>query len=157
MRIPAGMIAAFGAVLITACAHTGVAKADRQRPLLEQRQHDLFAAVEARNADTLAGYFADDAVVHIANMPPIAGREAIRRLYDNMFRFMASSTAQPEMLRVSESGDLAYGTGSTANEFRGPDGPVRYDGKYVLVWRMVGGEWMVAHYGISANQPTEPR
>lgn len=48
---------------------------------LDQRQSESFAALEARDADTTAALFADEAVVHVANMPPIEGRSAIREFY----------------------------------------------------------------------------
>lgn len=50
------------------------------------------------------------------------------------------------------NGDLAYGVGRTVNEFRGEGGAVAYEGKYVLVWRRIGGEWRVVHYGVSSDQ-----
>jgi branched-chain amino acid transport system substrate-binding protein len=117
----------------------------------EKRQDEFLAAMAARDADRVAAMFADDAVLHIAGMPPIAGRAAIHRFYGNMFGFLSASSATPESLHVS--GDMAYGTGHSSNEFRGADGPVSYAGKYLLVWKREGSEWFIAAYSISSNQP----
>jgi ketosteroid isomerase-like protein len=155
MGTSAGVSAAFAIVLVTGCAHTRLASTDRDRVFLEHRQSDFFAAVAARDADGLAALFADAAVVHVANMPPIEGRDAIHRFYGNMFRFLSGSSATPETIQVSDSGDLAYGIGSVSNEFRGPEGRVEYAGKYVLVWRKIAGDWMVVLYSISSNQPSD--
>jgi ketosteroid isomerase-like protein len=72
-----------------------------------------------------------------------------------MFRFLAASAASPETAHVSSSGDLAYTTGSTSNRFRAADGTVEYAGKYILVWTRYGGDWQVALYAISRNEPAE--
>jgi ketosteroid isomerase-like protein len=105
----------------------------------------------------MAGLFADDAVLHVANMPPVQGRDAIRRFYGNLFGFLSASAATPETLHISAGGDMAYGVGSATNEFRGPQGPAVYAGKYFLVWRKVADEWMVVLYGVSSNQSDPER
>jgi ketosteroid isomerase-like protein len=163
------VIAVGAVILATACAHhpapadadapvapaAGVA-ADVERELASQ-QAAFFEAVAARDADRTSAFFADDALLHVANLPPIAGRDAIRRFYRRMFGFLAATASTPEALHVAAGGDVAYGTGSTSNEFRGAEGTARYAGKYVLVWRRVAGEWMVALYGLSSNQPETAR
>jgi ketosteroid isomerase-like protein len=139
------------ALLLAACADERPAGTEDGRELLEQRQAEFFQAGAERDADRMAELFAEDAVVQVANMPPIEGRDAIRELYGNMFGFLTRSEATPEALRISDGGDMAYGTGSTSNEFRGPEGPMRYSGKYLLVWRKLAGDWMVVAYSVSSN------
>lgn len=154
MHWPIGIVGACVGVLLAGSTHADPSSAGGQGVSLEQRQTAFFAAVTARDADKLALFFAEAAVVHVANMPPIEGRAAIRQFYGNMFRFLTGSIATPEKIDVSESGDLAYGIGRVTNEFDRPEGPVKYTGKYVLVWRRSGGDWMVVLYGVSSNQPT---
>jgi ketosteroid isomerase-like protein len=141
-------LVALALAVTAACANDRVDEAG----LLEQRQADFFAAVEARDADRVAELFSERGVVHVANMPPIEGRSAIREFYGNMFGFLTASEATPEATYLSEGGRMAYGVGSTENEFRGPDGPVAYLGKYLLVWEKVDDEWRVAAYSISGNE-----
>jgi ketosteroid isomerase-like protein len=147
--------AALMALLVTGCAGTPPGAIDPSRSLLLQREVQLFEAVAARDADRVAAHFAADSRLHVANMPPVEGREAIRRFYRNLFRFLAASAASPETAHVSASGDLAYTTGSTSNRFRAGDGTVEYAGKYVLVWTRHEGDWQVAVYAISGNEPAE--
>jgi ketosteroid isomerase-like protein len=161
IRLPAlrrllrlALIAPF--ILATACAHQRPDPAGT-RAALDARQAELFAAMADRDADRLAELFAHDAVLHVANMPPVEGQRAIREFYGNLFGFLAGSSATPGATYMSASGDMAYGTGSTTNEFRGPDGTVTYTGKYVLVWRREAGDWRVALYAISSDQPATNR
>jgi uncharacterized protein (TIGR02246 family) len=139
-------------VLVAACAQPRSVPGAFERDRLDQRQSEWFAAMAARDADALAALFSEGAVVHVANMPPVEGREAIRGFYERMFGFLAASRATPERTEVSASGDLAYSVGRSVNEFRGPGGAVEYVGKYVLVWERREGEWRVALYSISSNQ-----
>jgi uncharacterized protein (TIGR02246 family) len=143
-------------VLATGCAHHRPDPAGA-RAALDARQAELFAAMAARDADRVADLFADDAVLHVANMPPVEGQRAVRAFYGNLFGFLSGSTATPGASHVAASGDMAYGTGNTTNEFRSPDGTVTFTGKYVLVWRREAGDWRVALYAISSDQPATNR
>jgi ketosteroid isomerase-like protein len=151
------LVAALTALLATACAAYRPVPNDDHRELLDQRQEEFTAAVAARDADRTAELFAEDAVLHIANRAPIEGNRAIRQFYGNVFGFMSASRATPETTRLAEGGDMAYGIGRTSNEFRGPDGPVEYTGKYLLVWRKIAGDWRIVAYSLSSNQPEGER
>jgi hypothetical protein len=48
-------------------------------------------------------------------------------------------------------------SGGVANAFRGPQGPIEYAGKYLLVWRKLADDWVIVLYGISSNQPEAAR
>lgn len=124
---------------------------------IEKRQNEFFASVSARDADKTAEFFSETAVLQIANRPPVEGRDAIHRFYQNMFGFLAGSTAEAHSLRISENRDMAYGFGRTVNVFAGPNGTAEYEGKYVLIWEKIDGEWMITLYGISNNQPESTR
>jgi ketosteroid isomerase-like protein len=155
-RYSAGAVIACVALAAAACAHAP-RSAVAPDVALERRQSEFLAALAARDAERTAAFFADSAVMHVAGMPPIEGRSAIRQLYANLFGFMSASGATPEFMRVAAAGDMAYGTGSTTSEFRGPQGTVAYTGKYVLVWRRIAGAWQIVLYAISSNQPEAGR
>jgi ketosteroid isomerase-like protein len=135
-------------VLVSACAHTPAA----DRGGLQQRQESFLGALAAKELDSAVGHFAPDAVIHIANLPPVQGREAIGRLYGNIFRFLRASEYTPEVMRISRSGDLAYSSGGVTTVFDGERGPVEYPGKYLLVWEKRAGAWIVVAYSISNNR-----
>ncbi|MBB5016439.1 YybH family protein [Rehaibacterium terrae] len=151
------------ALLATACAARGphavadAARADQAQAQLLQRQTDFFAALSARDLDATLALFADDAVLHVAGMPPIAGREAIARFYGHLFGFLRESRASPTLLRIGAGGDLAYTGGGVVNEFASPQGGSAFTGKYLLVWtRGDGGEWRIAAYSVSSDS-SDPR
>jgi uncharacterized protein (TIGR02246 family) len=145
--------AALALLMISACAHRapalpGPAAAEQD---LRQRHAAFLEALSARDATQVASFFAEDAVLHIANMPPVQGRTAIASFYGNVFRFMTASQPTTQTVRVAASADLAYTAGSVTNAFQGEQGPVEYAGKYLLVWERRGGAWSVVVYSLSSN------
>ncbi len=150
------LVVAFVLTLGNGCAIQPVAgpeldpTAERQR--LEQRQGDFLAALSARDLEQVLAHFDEDALVHIANMPPFRGRDAIARLYGNVFRFLKSAEYRPDFIRISECAGMAYSAGSVTTVFIGQDGPVEYHGKFLLVWAKRNDEWLVTAYSISNNE-----
>jgi len=149
-------ILAFVLVLAAGCAHAGGAAA-RATALLDQRDAAFRAAAADRDTERLASFFTDDATLHVAGMPAIRGREAIGRFYENVHRFLASTSATPESHRIAASADLAYSTGSTRNEFRSPDGTASYTGKYATVWVWRDANWYVSLHSLSSDRSDPSR
>jgi ketosteroid isomerase-like protein len=145
------------ALLATACAHHRPALSETGRGSLELRQQAFVAALVTRDADALGAFFADDAVLHVAGMPAIEGRPAIRDFYRKMFGFLAGSAVSVDQVHLSSAGDMAYAVGRTTNEFRGSQGTVAYAGKFSLVWTHRAGEWVIALYSVSSDQPDPGR
>jgi ketosteroid isomerase-like protein len=156
MRVVGIVVVAATVALTAACAHRAPPD-NGDSGSVAQRQSGFFMALSSKDVDATVAFFADDAVLHVAGMPPIEGRTAIRQFYGNLFRFLSATTAAPETLHVSRSGDLAYSTGRASNEFQVADGLTAYSGKYVLVWTRDGGNWAIALYSVSSNQSDAAR
>jgi uncharacterized protein (TIGR02246 family) len=144
-------------LLAAACAHYRPALSETGPGALEIRQQAFVTALVARDAEALGALFAEDAVLHVAGMSPVEGRPAIRDFYRKMFGFLAGSAVVLDQAHVSSGGDMAYAIGQASNEFRGPQGPVAYAGKFSLVWRHRAGEWVIALYSVSSDQPDPGR
>jgi uncharacterized protein (TIGR02246 family) len=139
------------ALLLASCAQQRTVLEPGAGQRLEQRQAEFFAAQAARDPDRLAALFAEDAVLQIANMPQVTGREEIHRIYSNIFRFLVEARVEPQQTEVAESGDMAYSLGSTVNAFSGPEGLQEFPGKYALIWQQVRGDWQVVLYSVSSD------
>lgn len=139
-------------MLGSGCAHTAIA--GNAASNLEARQQAFLAALSERELDATMAHFASDAVVHVANMPAFVGEEAIRNLYRNVFRAIASADYIVASTEMSASADLAYSHGAVTTVFRGPEGEMVFPGKFVLIWARREGDWQLVHYGISNNQGT---
>lgn len=152
MSRSAAVILVLVVLLGSACAHRSSPTTEGEHEALQQREREFLAALGTRDLEQTTAYFAEDAVLHVANMPPVQGRSAIGQFYGNVFRFLRASQATPERLHVSSSADLAYSVGRVSNLFEGEQGKTEYAGKYLLVWEKRTGEWAIVLYSLSNNR-----
>jgi len=101
--------------------------------------------IKAKDAAGIAGLYAEDGAVMPPNGPISKGRTAIQQAWAAMMRTPGFDlTFVPEQILVSSSGDMALDRG-TYSLTVAPDGNTHTDtGKYVVVWRKIGGEWKAA-------------
>lgn len=90
----AALIISLVVLLSSACAHRPSSTGEGERTALQQREREFLAALSARNFEQTTAYFAEDAVLHVANLSPLQGRGAIAQFYGNVFRFVRASEAR---------------------------------------------------------------
>jgi len=103
----------------------------------------------AGHADSLADFYAANAVIMPPNMPAMRGREAIRTFFKGM-------NAGPPHAIITLHGDSVWGNGAAAVEigrwtFSWPAGtkvppgvPAGDSGKYLVRWVQENGKWLLA-------------
>ena len=101
--------------------------------------------VKAKDAAAIAALYAEDGAVMPPNAPIGKGRTAIQQTWASMMQTPGFTlTFAPEQIVVSASGDMALDRGTYSLTIA-PNGTTQTDtGKYVVVWRKVGGEWKAA-------------
>jgi uncharacterized protein (TIGR02246 family) len=101
--------------------------------------------VKAKDAAGIAALYAEDGAVMPPNAPIGEGRAAIEKTWASMMQTRGFDlTFVPDQIIVSSSGDMALDRGTYRLKIT-PDGTETTDtGKYVVVWRKVGGEWKAA-------------
>ncbi len=107
------------------------------------RQWSALAA-EGKDADRVAGYWAEDAVLMQDKTPTLRGRNAARQMVDRAFKTPGFKIEwEPIEAHVAASGDMGYIIERTRVTMPGTDGkPVIEQGRAVTVWRKDGnGEW----------------
>lgn len=145
------------ALLISSC-DTGKENANGRSPKAEERATSTadeeairqqvarwLQLIESKDAAAIAKMYTEDGAV----MPPNAtigkGRTGIQRTWASMMSTPGFElTFAPEQIILSASGDMALDRG-TYRLAIAPSGKAQSDtGKYVVVWRKVGGEWKAA-------------
>lgn len=102
--------------------------------------------VRAKNASAIAQLYGEDGALMPPNMPIAKGRSAIEETWASMMRTPGFDlTFAPEQILVSASGDMALDRGT----YRLGES----SGKYVVVWRKVGGEWKVSADIFNSDKP----
>jgi uncharacterized protein (TIGR02246 family) len=103
------------------------------------------AAVRAKDAVACAGFYASDGAMLNADAPLARGTAAITAAWQRLLSMRnVNLTFASTQLIVSNGGDMAYDVGTYELSFDDDKGMVRDVGKYVTVWKKVGGEWKVA-------------
>ena len=101
--------------------------------------------VKTKDAAAIATLYAEDGAVMPPNGPIGKGRTAIQQTWASLMQTPGFDlTFVPEQIIVSSSGDMALDRG-TYKLAMAPNGTPKTDtGKYVVVWRKIGGAWKAA-------------
>src|SRR5215468_9910753 len=103
------------------------------------------AAVQAKDATASAGFYAPDGAMLPADGPIARGTAAITDGWKGILGLKnLKLTFAPTQVTIANGGDMAYEIGTYELSFDGDKGPVKDVGKYVVVWKKVGGDWKVA-------------
>jgi uncharacterized protein (TIGR02246 family) len=115
-----------------------------------------------KDADKIAAYYADDAVVIVPGMEPMQGKDAIHTSLKQMMTDPAMSlTFQSSKVDVAKSGELGYTQGSYKMTMTDPGTHkvVNDHGSYVTTYRkQADGSWKAeADIASSAVPPPAPK
>ena len=116
------------------------------------------AAAGKNDVDATVSFYADDGSVYPPNSPVATGKENVKKVWASWFGIPGFSLSwAPTGASVSKAGDLGWTAGTYQLSMNGPDGkPVSNKGKYVVVWKKVGGKWKVAHDIFNTDMPAPP-
>jgi uncharacterized protein (TIGR02246 family) len=151
------------ACLVAACSQPTPAPVSKPDLAMEEKairdaDAQWLKAVQDRNPETPAALFASDGVSYRTHLEPIVGPAAIqaanvKELAENPKRVVAWTT---DSIQVAESGELAVQAGTYHFTGLGPKGDGEDKGRFVTVWKKIGGEWKVAHDIGSTTMPEIP-
>ncbi len=101
--------------------------------------------VKAKDAAGISQIYTEDGAVMAPNAPIGKGRAAIQQTWASMMGTPGFDlTFAPEQIVVAGSGDMALDRGTYRMTIAPGGKPQRDTGKYVVVWRKVGGDWKAA-------------
>ncbi len=149
------LLAAAAAALLPACevadtpanapaeANASDAAADEQA--IRANVDRWLEAVKAKDAAAIAQFYTEDGAVMPPNMPIGKGHAAIQKAWADMMATPGFNLRfTPEQIVVSSSGDMALDRGTYRLTVSPAGTPQTDTGKYLVVWRKVGGEWKAA-------------
>jgi uncharacterized protein (TIGR02246 family) len=102
------------------------------------------AAATAHDLERILPFWADDATILPPSAPAVTGKQAIRQYISGAFATPGFSiTWKTDKIEVSQSGDLAYSTGTDRISLNTPDGKsVTEENRGVVVWKkQPDGSW----------------
>lgn len=145
---------AAAALLLTGCSPANERNEGARNAVAAVAQHETairsiieqwLSAIRNRDAAAISRLYAPDGVLMAPGAPIAMGPSAIEQAWRGMMATPGFDlTFQPAQIVVASAGDMALDRGTYRFSSTGPNGPVSDTGKYVVVWRNVGGEWKAA-------------
>ena len=116
---------------------------DGLRESLLRTDRQWAEAVRGDDADRVAAFWTDDAVIYTAGRPPVAGKKALREFVAKNRTIPGFSLSwEVSEAVVSDAGDLAYTLGPYEITIPSPEGGlVTLKGNHICVWRREDGQW----------------
>ena len=137
-------------ILTGATATPASAQSSGARAAIEAAGTQWSAAFKAGNAAAIAALYTEDAVAFPPNGQPVRGRAAIQKLWQDFINSGAKE-ATLKTTEVEEAGTTAYEVGTAV--VKDGTGKVLDEAKYVVVWKQVGGKWMIHRDIWNSNMP----
>src|SRR6185312_2142383 len=97
------------------------------------------AAAKARDAAKTASYWSDDATLMVSGVPPVTGKDAIKKFVEDSFKdknFAIDWTA--DKIEVAASGDMGYETATETITMTQGKKVVTSKSRGVVVWKKQG-------------------
>lgn len=146
----AAALAATAAVTLTTPALAG----PKEEQAVRDRDAYWNTLFVAKDLDGVAGMYAPDATFMPPGSPPVQGAAAIRAswapfIHAPGFRLVLT----PDQVTSSASGDLVIDRGHYVSAVAGAP---EDHGKYVVVWKKVGGVWKPFHDIFNSDLPAAP-
>jgi ketosteroid isomerase-like protein len=133
------LTASVSVALLLAPAAAGAAT-QGARAAIEEAGTAFSAKLAKGDAAGLAAMYTADAQAFPPNSDIVTGTAAIQKLWQGVIDSGIKS-AKFTIVDVTEGGGLAAESGKY--ELSGADGTVVDSGKYVVVWKRVGGRWKI--------------
>ena len=131
-------------LLLVGCQQPSIeALSEDQIGAIRQMTDEWLVAHAARDWDSLAEHYTDDAVLMPPMAPPIQGRSAIREWFGANEN---DTRVEVAILEIEGYGDLAYVRGESRVTLGvSTDAPVTFVGKYLDIRRrQADGSWLVS-------------
>jgi ketosteroid isomerase-like protein len=123
-------------MFFAACAQQGA----QPSPTIEAFAGQWETALNTGDVEGIVALYTDDCRIMPPNRPLVTGREAARAEFGSMID--AGFTGKLHTIEAFSAADLGYRVGTY--ELNAPGGEVIDRGKYIEVWRNVGGAWKIA-------------
>ncbi|MFW6202072.1 MAG: YybH family protein [Gemmatimonadota bacterium] len=138
-------------ITLTACGAAPDLDAERQA-ILEIDEQWAQAALD-RDPAGFASVYAEGGRLMPPNAPSAVGPEAVEGMMTQVLSEGTTLEISPSEVHVARAGDLAYDIGTYEMTVETPDGTIEDEGKYLVVWEKVDGEWKVKADMFNSNLP----
>ncbi|OZG74335.1 DUF4440 domain-containing protein [Hahella sp. CCB-MM4] len=113
-------------------------------------EKEFMATFSQGDSAGISAFYTENAQLMAPHNDFLTGRQAIQAAFQS-FMDMGIIAMNLDTLEVEGSGDLAYEVGKYSLEIEG--GQVVDEGKYIVVWKQVAGQWKLHRDIFNTNLP----
>jgi len=146
----------FATLAVSGCSRPQKVDLAAEESAIRRADAEWLAAATAHDLERTLPFWSDDATILAPGMPAVVGKDAIRKYVAGAFATPGFSiTWKTDRVEVSQSGDMAYSSGSDRMSYNGPDGkPVTEASNSVDVWKkQPDGSWKCVLDVMSPSAP----
>jgi len=111
---------------------------------IREQGNAVLKAFQAKDPTAISAFYATDALIMPPDAKSVNGPDGVRGYWTDAFKMPNFSLdIQPLKVVVGDAGDMAYETGTYSFSGDTPQGQVKDEGKYMVVWRRVNGAWKI--------------
>ena len=121
------------------------------REAIQAADEKFTAAYNLGDTEAVAGCYTEGAQLLMPNFEIIAGRQAIRLIWQGAMNIMGYKAMNLETVEVEEHGDTAYEVGKYM--LLGKEDKVMDVGKYIVIWKQEAGEWKLHRDIMNSSKP----
>lgn len=136
------LMAAFAAfVLLFASCQPAKPDMDKVRAEIQALENAYADGLNAKDANAVLAYYADDAVSMVNNSPAASGRDALLKMVqEDIANDTTNTTVSFEVVDIFAAGDLVVETGKATD--KDADGNVVKTGKYMSLFEKRNGKYV---------------
>lgn len=132
------------------------AKAEEQA--IRRLDEQWLAAAQKKDVEAAVAFYAPEATAMWPDAPAAKGTDAIRKAWTDLMKIPNMQlTFTPEHIEISQAGDFATDIGRASAEMDMPQGHVKEEAKYLVVWKKVNGAWKAQYDMFNLNAPAPPQ
>ena len=125
------------AIVVAGCGTRPTVNLATEEAAIRQTDANWLAASSAHDLERVLPFWSDDATILAPGLPPIVGKEAIRKYVSGAFATPGFSiTWKTDKIEISQSGDMAYSSGTDRISMNTRDGKsVTAENIGVAIWK----------------------
>ena len=108
---------------------------------IHKRYDDWMKAIRERDLETILSIYADTATYMPPGRNKATGKDALREIWGEYLQRKDFVALYTPAIHVSASGDMAYDIGHYRIGMTEDEGPVVFEGKYVVIWQLIDNQW----------------
>ena len=118
---------------------------------IDKIYQEMGAAVQAKDAESLAGFFAEDVFFKLPGQEAVNSRMGVQKIHEGMFS--QGMSVKMKTSELQHYGNVAVEVGHA--DIIAPDGSVAAKTVYLTNWKKINGEWKIYRDVVSAL-PAKP-